>query len=75
MAEALVVVTYIRNGLATAAAFAVSPWLDGLGPQNMFIIIGCLCLAILLLSIPMLIWGRTARAHTAGFYMGIVASR
>jgi len=70
----VVVVTCIRNGIATAAAFAVSPWLRGMGVQNMFITAGCLCFAILLLTVPMIIWGRKARHYTAGFYTDIVAS-
>lgn len=73
VAEGLIVITYVRNGIAMAAAFAVNPWLNGLGPQNMFICAGCLCLGIQLLTVPMVIWGRKARYHTASFYNGIIA--
>lgn len=38
----------------------------------MFISVGCLCLGIQLLTIPMVIWGRRARALTAGYYNGII---
>lgn len=68
-------ITYVRNAIATAAAFAISPWLDGLGVQRMFISVGCLCFAILLLVIPMIVWGRAARQSSAEFYMETVARK
>ncbi|KAF9894360.1 hypothetical protein FE257_007863 [Aspergillus nanangensis] len=74
VAEGLVVITYIRNAVATATAFAIYPWLNALGVQKMFISVGCLCFGILVLVIPMILWGRRARQYTAGFYMDIVAS-
>lgn len=40
----------------------------------MFITAGCLCFVILVLMVPMTIWGRKARSYTAGFYTGMVAS-
>lgn len=73
VAEGLIVITYVRNGIAMAAAFAVSPWLNGLGPQNLFICAGCLCLDIQLLATPMVMWGRKARHHTGPFYNAIIA--
>ncbi|KAL5356445.1 major facilitator superfamily domain-containing protein [Aspergillus floccosus] len=75
VAEGLVGITYVRNAIATAAAFAISPWLDGLGVQRMFVSVGCLCFGILLLVIPMIVWGRAARQYTAEFYMETVARR
>ncbi|KAF7592265.1 hypothetical protein BBP40_000467 [Aspergillus hancockii] len=73
VAEGLVVITYIRNGIATAISFAINPWITGLGIQNMFISVGCLCFGIMILVIPMIHWGRRARSSTADFYVNIVA--
>jgi hypothetical protein len=73
VAEGLVVITFTRNGIATAVSFAINPWMTGLGVQNMFICAGCLCFAIMLLVIPMILWGRKARSSTADFYVNIVA--
>lgn len=73
IAEGLIIITVVRNGIATATTFAINPWLNGLGLQNMFISVGCISLGILLLSIPMVIWGRKARYCTADFYNGIAA--
>lgn len=65
-------ITYVRNGLATATTFAINPWLNGLGVQNMFISVGCLCIGIQLLFIPMVVWGRRARGWTEGYYTGLI---
>jgi len=73
IAEGLIIITVVRNGISTATTFAIDPWLNGLGLQNMFISVGCISLGILLLTIPMVIWGRKARCYTAGFYNGIAA--
>ncbi|OJJ31457.1 hypothetical protein ASPWEDRAFT_54605 [Aspergillus wentii DTO 134E9] len=72
VAEGLIVITYVRNGLATATTFAINPWLNGLGVQNMFISVGCLCIGIQLLFIPMVVWGRRARGWTEGYYTGLI---
>lgn len=74
IAEGLIIITVVRNGIATATTFAFNPWLNGLGLQNMFISVGYISLGILLLTIPMVIWGRKARYYTAGFYNGIAAT-
>lgn len=37
IAEGLIIITVVRNGIATATTFAINPWLNGLGLQNMFI--------------------------------------
>lgn len=73
IAEGLIIITVVRNGIATATTFAINPWLNGLGLQNMFISVGCISLGILLLTIPMVFWGRKARYHTAGFHNEVAA--
>ncbi|KAI9041846.1 major facilitator superfamily domain-containing protein [Aspergillus affinis] len=73
VAEGLVAITYIRNGIATAAAFAISPWMNGLGVEKMFVSAGCICFGILVIAIPMIIWGRSLRSRTAEIYFNIVA--
>ncbi|GME65696.1 MFS transporter [Neofusicoccum parvum] len=66
--DALVGVAFVRNGLATVMVFALTPWVEGLGLQGLFLSVGCLALAINLTTIPIIIWGKTLRQATANRY-------
>lgn len=66
--DALTAVVFVRNALAVVVSFCLSPWLDGMGLQNMFILIGCLATVLLMIPIPMIIWGKKARILTAERY-------
>ncbi|KAE8382003.1 major facilitator superfamily domain-containing protein [Aspergillus bertholletiae] len=73
VAEGLVIITFVRNLVSMGISFAITPWMVGLGVQNMFISAGCLCFGIMALTIPMMIWGRKARSSTADYYYNVVA--
>lgn len=66
--DALVAVTFVRNVFATVIVFALTPWINAIGLYNMFICVACLSVAINLLAVPMMIWGKRARAMTAVSY-------
>jgi len=58
----------MRNAIAIGIPFAVQPWIQRSGLQNMFITCGFLCLAISGLIIPMIIYGKRIRAAWADKY-------
>ncbi len=66
--DALTAVVFVRNALAVVVSFCLSPWLDGMGLQNMFILIGCVAFALLMIPVPLLIWGKKARVMTIQRY-------
>ena len=66
--DALVGVVFIRNGVAVAVLFGQSPWVDGMGIQNMFILTAVVGSVILLIPMILLKWGKRARMATAAKY-------
>jgi hypothetical protein len=65
---ALVAISFVRNGLATAIVFAFNPWVADMGYKNTFILCGSLSLFFNLLCMPMIIWGRAWRVRFAEKY-------
>jgi hypothetical protein len=64
-----VIVVFARNGIAVVILFCLSPWIDGMGLQNMFILIGVLSFVILLAPLPVFLrWGKQARIATIQKY-------
>ncbi|RDW80295.1 MFS general substrate transporter-24 [Coleophoma cylindrospora] len=61
LGDALIGVAFVRNAIAAGIVFAVSPWIDNLGFHDCFVSIGCLSLFIMLLAVPMIIWGKKFR--------------
>ncbi|PNY29218.1 MFS-type transporter [Tolypocladium capitatum] len=66
--NALVGVVFMRNALSVVVLFALTPWIDGMGLLNMHIIVAVLCFVILLIPVPLLIWGKKARVASARAY-------
>lgn len=48
--------------------FAFTPWINGMGIQNTFILIGMLALITVTLPILLMVYGKRARAGTADNY-------
>lgn len=48
--------------------FTITPWFEGMGFKNAFTLIGCLCLAINLLCVPMIYFGKWCRVASAKKY-------
>ncbi|KAF5686923.1 HOL1 substrate-H+ antiporter [Fusarium circinatum] len=65
---ALTGVVFVRNVIATGLVFAVTPWMEGMGVYNMYVVLGCISTAVALTCVPMVIWGRTFRVRLAGKY-------
>jgi hypothetical protein len=61
-------VVFTRNAFSVVVLFALTPWINGMGIQNLHILVAVLCFVILLLPVPLLIWGKKARIATARRY-------
>ncbi|KOS20125.1 putative MFS-type transporter [Escovopsis weberi] len=72
--EGMVGVAVINNTLAMVFTFVASFWLDT-GVQNTFIELGVLSFVILMLSLPMYVWGKGARRWTKDRYLNFVRIR
>ena len=70
--DALVSVTFVRNTMATVVVIVLQPWINAMGLHGMFTTAGCLALATLLPTVPMLIWGKKMRIKTAKRYEAMV---
>ncbi|KAE8412375.1 major facilitator superfamily domain-containing protein [Aspergillus pseudocaelatus] len=68
LGDALIAIVFIRNGFAMVVRFAFTPWINGMGIQNTFILIGMLALITVTLPILLMIYGKRARASTADKY-------
>jgi peroxiredoxin len=62
----------MRNAVSIGIPFAISPWIQRNGIQNMFIACGIMSLAITGTIIPMIVWGKSARRALTGRYHDIV---
>lgn len=66
--DALVGVVFIRNILSLIVLFVLTPWVDGMGMQNLHILVAVLAFVIYMLPVPLLVWGKKARVATATRY-------
>ncbi|KAH7116303.1 major facilitator superfamily domain-containing protein, partial [Dactylonectria macrodidyma] len=66
--EAFIGVAFIRNCFSIAISFALVPWMDAQGTQNMSIVMGVWATAVAFIHVPLLIWGKRIRVKTAGAY-------
>lgn len=58
----------MRNVFSIWVPFTITPWMMSMGIRNMFIMMGLLSLAISLLYLPMMWFGKRARTKLAGRY-------
>lgn len=65
LGPALTAVEFVRNIIATALVFAASPWMASMGVYDMFVLLGCVAVAIAPTCVPLMIWGRRLRAKLA----------
>ncbi|KAJ5996297.1 hypothetical protein N7522_007957 [Penicillium canescens] len=70
--EAFTAVAFMRNAVSIGIPFAITPWIQRNGLQNMFVACGFISFGVTLTIIPMVIWGKAARRALAGRYRGIV---
>lgn len=58
----------VRNLFAVIVLFGLGPWIEGMGLRNFFILLSAVAFAILLIPVPLLIWGKKIRSRTAEVY-------
>ncbi|KAL3447794.1 major facilitator superfamily domain-containing protein [Aspergillus insuetus] len=73
--DAFTGVAFLRNAISIGIPFAITPWMQRSGPQNMFIACGFISLAITLTIVPMIIYGKRIRAATAMRYRAMVVQQ
>jgi peroxiredoxin len=62
----------MRNAVSIGIPFAITPWIQRNGIQNMFIACGMISLTVTASIIPMILWGKSARRRLAAHYRSIV---
>jgi hypothetical protein len=62
----------MRNAVSIGIPFAITPWIQRNGLQNMFVACGFISFGVTLTIIPMVVWGKAARRALAGRYRSIV---
>jgi MFS family permease len=73
--EGMVGVAVINNTIGMIFTFSTSPWLAASGTQNTMIAVGVLDFVFIMLTVPMMIWGKSARRWTRGRYEEFVRIR
>lgn len=73
--EGMVGVSVINNTIGCIFTFTAQDWLDAQGNANTFIGIACLDFFFVMLTIPMMIWGKKCRAWTRARYDKFVTIR
>ncbi|KAH7152662.1 major facilitator superfamily domain-containing protein [Dactylonectria macrodidyma] len=68
LGNALTGVVFVRNIIATALVFAVTPWMTNMGVYNMFVLLACIATAVAFTCVPMIVWGRAYRVRLAEKY-------
>ncbi|KAI5207719.1 MFS general substrate transporter [Aureobasidium subglaciale] len=66
--EAIVTVILVRNTMSFAIGYGITPWIDGMGLQNAFILAAFAGLAQCLTFFAMVKWGKELRKKSAGKY-------
>ncbi|KAL2808279.1 major facilitator superfamily domain-containing protein [Aspergillus granulosus] len=70
--DAFTGVAFLRNAVSIGIPFAISPWMQRTGTQDMFIACGFISLAITLTIVPVILYGKKIRERTAPRYNDIV---
>lgn len=73
--EGMVGVAVINNLIGCVFTFACSPWLDSMGTTNTYIILAVINFLIMMLCLPMIIYGKKCRAWTKNGYLEFLKIR
>jgi MFS family permease len=73
--EGMVGVSVINNTIGCIFTFVASEWLAAAGVQDTFIVIAVLDFAIIMMTLPMMIYGKRSRVWTTGRYLDFVKLR
>lgn len=73
--DALVGVIFMRNIISVIILFVITPWVNGMGMQNLHILAAVVAFFLYLIPVPLLIWGKKARIATAARYRKMAANQ
>lgn len=73
--DAMSSVILIRNTMSFAIGYGITPWLDGLGLQNCFISVAFVALAVCLVFLPIIMFGKKLRKMKGDSYWREVQTR
>ncbi|KAF4964245.1 hypothetical protein FSARC_7799 [Fusarium sarcochroum] len=73
--EAFIGVAFMRNCFSIAISFALVPWLDAQGLQNLSITMGVWATAMGFLHVPLMTWGKRIREKTTDSYKRMAPGR
>ncbi|XP_014552229.1 hypothetical protein COCVIDRAFT_19651 [Bipolaris victoriae FI3] len=68
LGDIMIGVTFVRNVFSVIILFTLTPWTKAMGIQNVAIITAVFNLVVLLLPIPLIIWGKKFRISTSKRY-------
>lgn len=68
VSHGFMVVAFVRNVFTITGPAVTNPWRKGMGLGGMFICAAFVSLAVNLLAVPLLIWGKRIRIATASRY-------
>ncbi|KAK4498038.1 hypothetical protein PRZ48_010694 [Zasmidium cellare] len=71
--QAVTTIILIRNIVGFAITWGIQPWIDGMGQQNAFILVGVLSFVITGFAGVFIAWGKGMRRWTAGRYAALAA--
>ncbi|KAJ5758095.1 uncharacterized protein N7511_006789 [Penicillium nucicola] len=73
--DALVGVIFMRNIFSVVVLFALTPWVEGMGMRDLHILVTVIAFVLLLIPVPLLIWGKKARVATAPMYRKMASNQ
>jgi MFS family permease len=73
--EGMVGVSVINNTLGMIFSLACNPWIDSLGVQNSYIAVGVVNFVVMMLTAPMIIYGKKCRKLTKNMYYRFIEQR
>lgn len=73
--ESLVCVAVINNTISCIFTFTCSLWLDASGTANTYIALAVINFVVMMLSVPMIIWGKECRKWTRKWYLEFLEIR
>ncbi|KAF2220357.1 major facilitator superfamily domain-containing protein [Elsinoe ampelina] len=73
--QAITTIILIRNVVGFAITWAIQPWINNMGKQNAFIVVGCLAFTITGASVIFIFFGKSMRKWTEPRYAKLAAQR
>lgn len=68
-------VIFTRNIISVIVLFVITPWVNGMGMQNLHILAAVVAFVLYLIPVPLLLWGKKARIATAAGYKRMAANQ